>query len=64
MKDVLGKEVKEGDKVILLVQGYYYGYKKAYLAKTTFRGKGPYGYEFGNPKSPYRVKNPEMVKIK
>ena len=64
MKDFLGKEVKEGDKVIVLVKSY--GYQKisdAYLTKQTFLGEDQWGYKFGNSKRFFRIRKPQMVKI-
>ena len=53
LKDITGKVVNVGDKVILLVKEY--GYRKldnAYLNKTTYNGLGQWGHEFGSNQYP------------
>jgi len=76
IKDVLGNVVNEGDQVVILVKEY--GYRKlsdAYLSKCIYCGKGQYGHEFvstiasylkyksGKTVYPYRLKDPQMVKV-
>lgn len=64
LKDITGKVVNVGDKVILLVKEY--GYRKldnAYLNKTTYNGLGQWGHEFGSNQYPFRVKEPQVYKI-
>lgn len=67
MTDIYGKEVKVGDKVVLLLKEY--GYRKlatASLVKATFKGKGQYGYEFrpvGERRWNISKRNPECVKV-
>lgn len=64
MKDFLGKEVKEGDKVIVLIKvSKYCALGDAYLAKKTYLGKDQWGHKFGNEKKFIRIRNPEMVRI-
>ena len=65
MKDFLGKEVKEGDKVVVLVKvSKYCALRDAYLAKKTYLGKDQWGHKFGNNKNKFfRIRNPEMIKI-
>lgn len=64
LKDITGKIVNEGDSVIILVKQY--GYRKlsnAFLYKTTYNKKSQYGYEFGNAKNPFRIREPQVYKI-
>lgn len=72
LKDLTGKIINIGDKVIYLYKEY--GYCKianAYLIKGKYLGKGQYGHEFTYPmmnkkpwcKEPIRIKEPQVYKI-
>ena len=67
LKDIRGRVIHVGDKVALLCKEYSYKHlRDAKLIKITYLGKGQWGYEFGtnsNCKNPYRVKQPECVRI-
>lgn len=71
LKDVLDRPVDTGDEVILLCkERNYRGLKDAYLGHAIYLGEGQWGHEFidydkrdDEDPSPYRVKNPECVRV-
>lgn len=61
LKDINGRVVHVGDKVVLLCKNY--GYKKlssAHLTKTIYLGINQWGHNF---KCGYTIKQPECVRI-
>ena len=61
--DINKKTVEVGDEVAVVVKEY--GYRKikdANLIKTTYQGKGQWGYQFGK-RWPIYIKHPQCVKL-
>ena len=70
IKDFLGRDVKVGDTVVVLCKSYSYrGLRDARLVRTTYLGKGQWGYEFKNNSftskwfPTFRIKEPELIKF-